>query len=152
MVASPAASLPATPTVAASLPATPTAAATTTTVAAAAAEEGKEEEAERVGEATRAEEAEEAEEGQEEETPSDAAKASDLLKWKEVGLRGAFFTVTCRSARIGSFKVTPTDRVLFSCEGIMIHVRIPFPSVQDRSRLTVGASFPLFFLSHRCRC
>jgi len=51
-------------------------------------------------------------------------KALDLLRWKEAGLKGSFFAATCRSARIGSYKVAPTDRVLFSSEGTMIEVQI----------------------------
>ena len=47
---------------------------------------------------------------------------ADLARWKEVGLKGTFFAVRCRSTRIGSYRVVPTDRVLFSSEGIMIEI------------------------------
>lgn len=48
----------------------------------------------------------------------------DLLRWKEGGLRGPFFAVNCRSVRIGSYKFIPTERVLFSSEGIMLEAPI----------------------------
>ena len=69
-------------------------------------------------------------------------KALDLLRWKEAGLKGSFFAVTCRSARIGSYKVAPTDRVLFSSEGIMIEVPIVNadgkPSSKETAKLALS--------------
>ena len=47
---------------------------------------------------------------------------TDLARWKEVGLKGTFIAVRCRSTRIGSYRVVPSDRVLFSSEGIMIEI------------------------------
>ncbi|KAI9565273.1 hypothetical protein GHT06_009058 [Daphnia sinensis] len=48
----------------------------------------------------------------------------DLVRWKEGGLKGPFFAVNCRSVRIGSYKFTPAERVLFSSEGIMLEAPI----------------------------
>jgi len=39
--------------------------------------------------------------------------------------------MTCRSVRIGSYKVAPTDRVLFSSEGVMIEV----PVINEEGKL-----------------
>lgn len=44
----------------------------------------------------------------------------DLLRWKDGGLSGPFFAVNCRCVRIGSYKISPSERVLFSSEGIML--------------------------------
>ena len=49
-------------------------------------------------------------------------KAVDTMKWKEAGLKGSFFSLKCRSARIGSYNVKPIDRILVSTEGIVMDV------------------------------
>jgi hypothetical protein len=68
-------------------------------------------------------------------------RARDLIRWKEAGFKGSYFAVTCRSARIGSYKVAPTDRVLFSSEGIMIEVPIMNaegkPSSEETAKLAL---------------
>jgi sentrin-specific protease 7 len=53
-----------------------------------------------------------------------------MLLWKEGGLNGPFFAVNCRSVRIGSYKIVPVGRVLFSSEGIML--RAPVFYNQDK--------------------
>jgi hypothetical protein len=50
--------------------------------------------------------------------------ASDLVKWKELGMTGHFFAIHCLSARIGSYLVDPIGRVLISDEGIAIEVPV----------------------------
>ncbi|XP_057373751.1 sentrin-specific protease 6-like [Daphnia carinata] len=55
---------------------------------------------------------------------------SDLLRWKDGGLSGAFFAVNCRSVRIGSYKFAPAERVLFSSEGIMLEAPVFYANDQ----------------------
>ena len=50
--------------------------------------------------------------------------SNDMLLWKEGGLNGPFFAVNCRSVRIGSYKIVPVGRVLFSSEGIMLRAPV----------------------------
>ena len=96
--------------------------------------------------------------------PNDSDKqgcVSDLIRWKDVGLKGTFFAVRCRSSRIGSYRVSPTDRVLFSSEGIMLEVPTLTASgvasttpvklvITSREILRMdvhfGKSMPVFFL------
>lgn len=61
---------------------------------------------------------------------------SDLLRWKDGGLSGAFFAVNCRSVRIGSYKFTPNGRVLFSSEGIMLEAPVYDPHQMQPTSLS----------------
>lgn len=102
-------------------------------------------------------------EDEEDDTPPDEKEVvADLARWKEVGLKGTFFAVRCRSTRIGSYRVVPTDRVLFSSEGIMIEIPEVGPEGSPSERLVKiviiskqilkldmhpGKSMPVIFLS-----
>ena len=65
----------------------------------------------------------------------------ELMKWKEVGLQGNFFPVSCHSVWIGSYRMTPIGRILISQEGIVIQVPIllddkPHPLINTKLVLT----------------
>ena len=67
--------------------------------------------------------------------------ALDLKKWKEVGLKGNCFPVSCYSVWIESYRMTPIGRILISQEGIVIQVPIllddkPHPLINTKLVLT----------------
>ncbi|EFX65750.1 hypothetical protein DAPPUDRAFT_117019 [Daphnia pulex] len=70
--------------------------------------------------------------------------SSDLLRWKEGGLNGPFFAVNCRSVRIGSYKITPVGRVLFSSEGIMLQAPVfhNHDGPSEKSAVWVNVAIP----------
>lgn len=64
-------------------------------------------------------------------TPEEMCKAVAETKLEDILMDnlqpGQYTTITCRSIRIGSYKVVPKDRVLISSEGIKFIV----PSFQN---------------------
>ena len=80
-------------------------------------------------------------------SPVDAEEkggSNDLLRWKEGGLNGPFFAVSCRLVRIGSYKFTPVGQVLFSSEGIMLQAPVfhTFNQPSENSGIWINVAIP----------
>ena len=71
-----------------------------------------------------------------------ADKFQELHKWQAAGLKGSFFSLRCRSIRIGSYSLKPIDRILISSEGMVFDVPLLTaggkPSVKETAKLVLS--------------